>query len=115
MSKKSQSTPMHWQPSMMGEKEMMNYMAKDYESFRQSLLELLTKKFPEWNYKSDADTRIMLVELFSYIADELSYYQDRVANEAFLRTARKRFSVGSHLNLVDYRLHNGCSAIAFIK
>lgn len=106
---------MHWQPSMMGEKEMMNYMAKDYESFRQSLLELLTKKFPEWNYKSDADARIMLVELFSYIADELSYYQDRVANEAFLRTARKRFSVGSHLNLVDYRLHNGCSAIAFIK
>ena len=106
---------MHWQPSMMGEKEMMNYMAKDYESFRQALLELLTKKFPEWNYKSDADARIMLVELFSYIADELSYYQDRVANEAFLRTARKRFSVGSHLNLVDYRLHNGCSAIAFIK
>jgi hypothetical protein len=58
---------------------------------------------------------IMLIELFSYIADELSYFQDRVANEAFLRTAKARSSVSNHLSLIDYRMQNGLAANAFIK
>ena len=97
------------------EKITIDYMAKDYASFRNALLDLIPRKIPQWNDRSEADMGIMLIELFSYIADELSYFQDRVANEAFLRTARARSSINNHLSLIDYHMHNGASAKAFIK
>ncbi len=90
-------------------------MAKDYASFRAALLDLIPRKIPQWKDRSEADLGIMLIELFSYIADELSYFQDRVANEAFLRTARARSSVSNHLSLIDYHMQNGLSANAFVK
>ena len=95
--------------------EVKDYMAKDFESFRSALLQLVSNKLPDWHYKSESDTRLVLLDIFSYVADELSYYQDRVANEAFLNTSTKKFSASSHLQLLDYKLHNGCSATAFIK
>jgi len=103
------------QPVLLENNEVIDYNSKDYESFRSTLLQLVSKKLPDWNSKSESDTRMVLLDIFSYVADELSYYQDRVANEAFLRTARKKFSVGSHLRLLDYKLHNGCSATTFLK
>jgi hypothetical protein len=101
-------------PNIIEENQIIDYMAKDYESFRNLLLQLASKKFPDWHLKNEADIRMILIDLFSYVADELSYYQDRVANEAFLRTAKKRSSVSSLLNLIDYNLHNGCSAQTFL-
>jgi hypothetical protein len=97
------------------EKITIDYMAKDYASFRNALLDLIPRKIPQWKDRSEADMGIMLIELFSYIADELSYFQDRAANEAFLRTARARSSVSNHLSLIDYHIQNGLSANAFIK
>jgi hypothetical protein len=54
------------------------------------------------------------VELLAYVGDQLSYYQDAVANEAYLETARQRVSVRRHARLIDYHMHNGASARAFI-
>ena len=56
----------------------------------------------------------MLVELLAYAADHLSYYQDAVATEAYLGTARRRVSVRRHARLLDYRIHEGCSARTFL-
>src|SRR5262249_41678147 len=42
------------------------------------------------------------------------YFQDAVASEAYLGTARRRVSVRRHLRLVDYRLHEGCNARAWV-
>jgi hypothetical protein len=42
------------------------------------------------------ESRIALVELLAYVGDQLSYYQDAVANEAYLETARQRISVKRH-------------------
>ena len=44
----------------------------------------------------------------------LSYYQDAVATEAYLDTARERISVRRHARLVDYVLHEGCNARAWM-
>src|SRR5262249_41268713 len=46
--------------------------------------------------------------------DRLSYYQDAVASEAYLDTARERICVRRHARLVDYRLSEGCNARAWI-
>ena len=36
------------------------------------------------------DVGVMLVDLLAYVGDQLSYYQDAVATEAYLGTARQR-------------------------
>src|SRR5262249_13142589 len=41
-------------------------------------------------------------------------YQDAVATEAYLGTARKRLSVRRHARLLDYFMHEGCNARAFL-
>ena len=64
--------------------------------------------------RSAADLGVALVELLAYAADNLSYRQDAIANEAYLATARQRVSVRRHARLVDYFMHEGCNARAFV-
>ena len=45
----------------------------------------------------------------------MSYYQDAVAIEAYLDTARLRTSVRRHARLADYRMHDGCAARAWVS
>ena len=71
----------------------IDYLAKDYESFRQALLDLVPSRVPQWTDRHEADLGVALVELLAYVGDQLSYYQDAVANEEFLETARRRSSV----------------------
>lgn len=92
----------------------IDYLAKDYASFRQALLDHLPTLIPDWRERHEADLGIALVELFSYVGDYLSYYQDAVANEAYLETARSRTSVRRHVRLLDYRMHDGASARTFV-
>lgn len=92
----------------------INYLAKDFASFRQLILDRLALTIPNWAETHLPDIGIMLVEVLAYVADYLSYYQDAVATEAYLRTARQRISVRRHVRLIDYQLHEGCNARAWI-
>ena len=91
-----------------------NYLAKDYTTFRQLILDRLSLTMPEWRERHIPDLGITVVELLAYVADYLSYYQDAVATEAYLDTARHRISVRRHTRLVDYLMHEGCNARAFV-
>ncbi len=92
----------------------INYLAKDYASFRQLILDRLALIMPTWQERHIPDLGITLVELLAYVGDYLSYYQDAVATEAYLDTARQRISVRRHARLVDYALHEGCNARTWV-
>lgn len=92
----------------------LDYLAKDYASFRRLLLDRLAVVMPDWTERSPADVGIALVELLAYVGDQLSYYQDAVAQEAYLGTARRRVSVRRHARLVDYTIGEGSNARAWI-
>jgi hypothetical protein len=92
----------------------INYLAKDYASFRQLFLDRMALDAPAWQERHVPDIGIALVETLAYTADYLSYYQDAVATEAYLATARRRISVRRHARLVDYRMHEGCNARALV-
>lgn len=92
----------------------INYLAKDYQSFRRLILDRLSVTMPDWRERSPADIGIALVELLAYTGDYLSYYQDAVATEAYLGTARRRTSVRRHARLVDYALDDGANARAWL-
>jgi hypothetical protein len=92
----------------------ISYLAKDYQSFRQLILDRLALIMPEWGERHVPDIGITVVELLAYVGDYLSYYQDAVATEAYLGTARQRISVRRHARLVDYAMHEGCNARAWV-
>jgi hypothetical protein len=88
----------------------INYLAKDYASFRQLMLDRMALLVPQWKERNPADLGIALVELLAYAADYLSYRQDAIATEAYMGTARKRSSIRRHARLVDYFMHDGSNA-----
>jgi Baseplate J-like protein len=81
-----------------------DYTNRDYASLLASLLDLADLKLPEWTDRSENDLGRLLVELFAYVGDELLYYQDRIANEAFLATAVERRSIIDLMALIGYTL-----------
>lgn len=92
----------------------LSYLAKDFASFRQLLLDRLALIMPAWTEAHEPDIGMAIVELLSWVGDELSYYQDAVGTEAYLRTARLRISVRRHLTLIDYLMHDGCNARTWV-
>lgn len=92
----------------------ISYLAKDYASFRRLILDRLSVVMPEWSERHVPDVGITLVEILAYTGDYLSYYQDAAGTEAYLDTARQRISVRRHARLVDYLMHEGCNARAWV-
>ena len=92
----------------------INYLAKDYASFRQLIMDRMTTLLPEWTSQNPADLGVTLAELIAYKADELSYWQDAVSTEAYLNTARQRVSLRRHALLVDYRISEGRNARSWL-
>ncbi len=100
-------------PEKLAEPDI-NYLAKDYAGFRRLILDRMALMMPDWRERHVPDLGIMLVELLAYVGDHLSYYQDAVATEAYLDTARQRISVRRHVRLVDYLMHEGCNARTWV-
>lgn len=102
-------------PTDRDDEPLIDYLTKDYDSFRRLMLDRLSFTLPDWPERSPADVGVALVELMAYSADYLSYYQDAVANEAYLGTANKRVSIRRHARLLDYPMHDGRNARAWVQ
>jgi uncharacterized phage protein gp47/JayE len=88
---------------------VVDYTSKDYAAFRDDMLSHASTLLPQWTSRSTNDFGVVLVELFAYMGDILSFYGDRIANEAFLETATQRSSVLAIARMLDYR-PNGTAA-----
>lgn len=93
----------------------INYLAKDYASFRRLMFDRMATLMPDWQERHAADLGVALVEVLAYVGDYLSYQQDAVATEAYLGTARRRVSVRRHARLVDYHMHDGSNARTWVQ
>jgi predicted phage baseplate assembly protein len=102
-------------PSPQSTPPPIDYLAKDYGSFRTLVLDRLNQLLPASVGNNEADLGVMLAELIAYRADQLSYQQDAIATEAYLQTARSRVSLRRHARLVGYHVHDGCNARAWMQ
>ncbi|MGH7617077.1 MAG: hypothetical protein ACREPM_07615, partial [Gemmatimonadaceae bacterium] len=92
----------------------VDLMAKDFDSLLRAMLDQLQQLAPDWGDRSEADLGMVLLELFAYAGDQMSYLQDRVALEGFLRTATQTESVRKLLRLIDYTMYPGHAAETFV-
>ena len=60
--------------------------------------------------REDNDPSIALLDSCAGMLDVLSFYQERIANEGFLRTANERRSIGELAGQIGYQLGAGVAA-----
>jgi predicted phage baseplate assembly protein len=70
--------------------------------------------FAGWHEGTDSDYHTLFIELWAYLADVLTFYQERIANEALIPTAVQRDSVIRLAELVDYHPSPGAGASALV-
>lgn len=97
-------------PPNPGTSVLLDYLARDYAALRTRLVDRFAEIVPGWRDANPADPAVSLLELFAYLGDRLTLWQDAVAAEAYLPTARRRASVRRHARMLDYRVHEGCAA-----
>lgn len=104
-----------WAPATPPPQEpVTDYLAKDYDSFKHVLIAAMQRRVPDWQPTSEADLDQVLIDLIAADADEISDFQDRVVNEGYLASARKRVSLARHARLMDYQIHQGNQATTWL-
>lgn len=80
----------------------LDYATRDYEGFRQLMLNKLTELLPEYTDHRQSDAGIVILELNAMCLDILSYYIDSIANECFLVTASQRSNIMKFCKMLGY-------------
>ncbi|HEX6159943.1 MAG TPA: hypothetical protein VF111_07240, partial [Thermoanaerobaculia bacterium] len=92
------------------------YRIGTYGSFRRAMLERIAQQaaLRKWTARDETDYGVALIDMWAYLGDILTFYQERIANEAFLRTAVHRESVMRLAALLDYRPSPGAAATTYV-
>lgn len=94
------------------------YRVGTHADFRKSLLARLSLSgqpaLQGLTTRGQDDFSIALLDAWSVVADVLTFYQERIANESYLRTAKERFSLLELARLIGYELRPGVAATTYI-
>ncbi|NMF85088.1 putative baseplate assembly protein [Nodosilinea sp. P-1105] len=102
----------------------LSYRIGDYHSFRQRLLAALPQALKtvereaplaKLTTRDSSDPAIALLDAWAVVADVLTFYQERIANEGFLRTATERRSVLELARAIAYELDPGVAASTYLS
>jgi hypothetical protein len=93
----------------------IDYLARDYETYRRVLLDRMRLLMPQWDETSPADFPVAAIELLAYVGDQLTYAQEATATEAYPGIAHHRESMRRHARFRDYRMHEGCNARTWVQ
>lgn len=90
----------------------INYRVGDYISFRHALLRARAgeTELTNWRPGASGDLAVQVVEWWAYVADILTFYNERIANQDYLRTADLPESVKRLILLLGYRPRPGIGA-----
>lgn len=89
----------------------VDYTSKDFLGFMSSLQTYAATAMPGWDIgNSEGDIGLAIIEAFAYEGDILSYYGDRITQEAYLPTATQRQSLLNIAALLGYTVSNGTPA-----
>jgi hypothetical protein len=80
-----------------------DYTNKDFDSLRLRLQSLVRSVFPAWTDFNVASFGNILVELYAFVGDVLTFYQDSQARESRLLTATQRKNLIALTKLLGFR------------
>src|SRR5215471_17861088 len=89
------------------------YRVGTQPQFKASMLAGLGQ-VPGLTTRADDDFSVALLDAWACVADTLSFYQERIANESYLRTATERRSLVELGRLIDYEPRPGVAASVYL-
>ncbi|RAP78310.1 putative baseplate assembly protein [Paenibacillus montanisoli] len=94
------------------------YRVGTHSTFKQSMLARLSNsqrpELASLTTRSDDDFAIALLDAWAIVADILTFYQERIANESYLRTATERLSLLELARRIGYELRPGVAASVYL-
>lgn len=82
----------------------LNPYQRSFNSIKEQLKAALQTRIPEITDFSEGNIFMIIISIFSAIAEVLHYYIDNMARETFFVTARRYSSLYKHAKLVDYHI-----------
>ncbi len=75
-----------------------------FAQFRRDMLRSIRKEdaLKFWKARGEDDHGVMLLEMWAYVCDIISFYDSTIASEGFLRTAKLRSSQRKLVSLIGY-------------
>ncbi len=94
----------------------LKYRVGTHSKFKSSMISRLSDypALDDLKYRADDDLAISILDSWATIADVLTFYQERIANEGFLRTATERRSILELARAVGYELKPGVAASTYL-
>jgi hypothetical protein len=96
----------------------ISYRIGTWGTFRAAMIAGLSQsQYPQLaglSTRDPGDFSIALLDAFASVGDVLTFYQERIANEAYLRTATERMSVGYLAGLIGYQPRPGVAASTYL-
>ena len=89
----------------------IDYTSRDYEAFRELLINKLQEKMPEYTDTSETDAGIVIIEALANGLDILSLYADIVANDVILPTTQDRKIAVSIAKCLGYIPYNQTASV----
>ena len=96
------------------------YRVGTHSQFKHSMLARLSKiakdspALQQLKTRADDDFSIALLDAWATVADVLTFYQERIANESYLNTATEPLSLLGLARLIGYELRNGVAASTYL-
>ncbi|MCC6168605.1 MAG: baseplate J/gp47 family protein [Caldilineaceae bacterium] len=100
----------------------IGYRVGDFTAFRAALLRVLQdalgqpveQELAGWSPTAQTDLALQMVEWFAYLADILTFYNERIATESYLGTATQPESVRRLIRVLGYRPRPGIAATGLV-
>ncbi len=92
--------------------KVIAYRVGTHAQFKQSMLARLSSS--RLTTRANDDFTIALLDAWATVADVLTFYQERIANEFYMRTATERVSILYLARLIGYELRPGVAASAYL-
>lgn len=89
-----------------------DYTDKDFDAIRARTFSLIKSVFPTWTDFAVSSFQNILVELFCWVLDFLTFYQDQQAREGRLGTVVLRKNMIALLKLINYQMSGAVAATA---
>ena len=93
----------------------ISYRVDDFTGFRRAMLRPLPgeQAIGAWR-PAPGDLGLQILEWWAYLADVLTFYNERIANENYLRTATRPASIANLVALLGYEPAPGIAAIGSV-
>lgn len=93
----------------------VDYTDKDFDALRARLIALVRSAFPDWSDFSVASFGNLLIEMYAFVGDVITYYLDAQARESRLSTATQRKNVIALARMLGFRVEGARAARATVR